>query len=695
MTIGVSITLSACNNPKETNMNPLLSEFDTPYGVPPFEQIKPEHFKPAHIEAMAIQNKEIDAIVNNEETPDFDNTVAALDYSGELLTQVSRIFSNIRSANTNDELQAIAKELSPLTTSHKGNIKLNEDLFKRIKYVFEHQGEMDLTQEEAKLLEKTYKSFIRGGANLDEDAKGKLREIDEKLALLSLEFGENLLKETNAYQMLLENEVDLAGLPDAVIAGAAEAAAEAGQEGKWMFTLHKPSWIPFLQYSEKRELREELYKAMYKRADNDNEFDNKAIISDMLKLRTQKAQLLGYRSHAAYMLEDRMAKEAGNVYELLEQLWTPAIKIAKKEAAMMQEMIDAEGGDFELASWDWWYYAEKIRKEKFDLDEEELRPYFSKDAVTKGVFSLMEQLFGVTFEKIDDIPVYHPDAVAYKVLDKDGSYLGIQYLDYYPRASKRAGAWSTSYRKQQVRDGEEMKNIGSIVCNFSKPTGDKPALFSFDETLTLFHEMGHGIHALFSNCTYPGISGTSVPRDFVELPSQILENWGAHPDFLKTYALHYETSEPIPEELIEKIVAASKFNQGFATTEYLAASILDMDYHTSEEVVDINVDAFEKASMDKIGLIEEIIPRYKSTYFNHIFASGYSAGYYSYIWAEVLDKDAFEAFKETELLNQELAQSFRDNILAKGGTVDPMEMYVNFRGQRPDVNALLEGRGLN
>lgn len=676
-------------------MNPLLAEFDTPYGVPPFELIKPEHYKPAYEKAMAVQNEEIEAIVNEEADPDFDNTIAALDYSGQLLNQVSNIFSNIRSANTNDELTAIAKELSPLTTAHSGNIKLNAVLFSKIKTVYENQGSADLTQEQVKLLEKKYKSFIRGGANLNDEDKDKLRNIDEELAMLSLNFGENLLKETNSYQLVIEEEEDLAGLPEAVVSGAAEAAEGAGLTGKWLFTLHKPSWIPFLQYSEKRELREQLYKAMYNRADNGNEFDNNEIISGMIKLRTERAQLLDYESHADYMLEERMAKEPENVYDLLMKLWEPALAIAKKEAGMMQDMINAEGGDFKLASWDWWYYAEKIRKEKYDLDEEELRPYFSKDAVTKGVFSVVEQLFGVTFEKIDDIPVYHEDAVAYKVLDKDGSYLGIQYLDYYPRASKRAGAWSTSYRKQCVRDGENLKNIGSIVCNFSKPTGDKPALFSFDETLTLFHEMGHGIHGLFSDCTYPGISGTSVSRDFVELPSQIMENWGAHPEVLKTYALHYETGEPIPDELIEKITASSKFNQGFATVEYLAASLLDMDFHTTSEVKDIDVKAFEIAAMDKVGLIEEIIPRYRSTYFNHIFSSGYSAGYYSYIWAEVLDKDAFEAFKETELFNQELAQSYRDNILSKGGTADPMDMYISFRGQKPDVNALLEGRGLN
>lgn len=676
-------------------MNPLLNEFDTPYGVPPFDLIESEHFMPAYKVAMTLQLEEIDAIVQNEEAPDFDNTIAAYDYSGRLYKQVSTIFGNIRSANTNDELQAIAKELVPLTAAHGASIKMNEALFARIKSVYEQQETMNLNTEQSKLLDKIYKSFVRGGANLDAEGKDKLKTINERLSMLSLQFGENLLKETNNFQLVIEDKEDLAGLTETIIAGAAETAEAKGLSGKWVFTLHKPSWIPFLQYSEKRELREKLYKAMYNRANNNDEFDNKEIVNELLKLRTEKAHLLGYESHADYMLEDRMAKEAADVYELLMKLWEPALSIAKEEAAMMQAMIDKEGGNFKLASWDWWYYAEKIRKEKYELDEEEIRPYFSVDAVTNGVFSVIKKLYGVSFEKLEDIPAYHEDAVAYKVIDKDGSYMGIQYIDYFPRPSKRGGAWSTSYRKQHVIDGEKVQNIGSVVCNFSKPTGGMPALLSFDEALTLFHEMGHAIHALFSDCTYPGISGTSVSRDFVELPSQIMENWGAHPEVLKTYAKHYETGEAIPEELIEKISASSKFNQGFVTTEYLAASLLDMDYHVRSAVEDIDIENFEKEALNKVGLIDEIIPRYRTTYFNHIFASGYSAGYYSYIWAEVLDKDAFEAFKETELFNQDLAQSFRDNILSAGGTGDPMEMYLAFRGQEPDVQALLDGRGLN
>jgi len=689
------LVLGSCTRSNETAMNPLLQEFETPFGVPPFDKIETEHYMPAFKEAMKRHNEEIEAITSNTEAPTFENTVAAFDYSGETLDRVSNVFYNLRSADTNDEMQEIAKELVPLLSEHRSNINLDPDLFARIKTVWDQRESLDLTREQEMLLDKIYKRFVRGGANLDEEDQANLRKIDEELSMLSLQFGENLLNETNNFKLVIKDSANLAGLPESVIAGAADAAKEAGEEGNWVFTLHKPSWIPFLQYSEKRDLREKIYKAMYNRGNNENENDNKAIVEKMVKLRTERSGLLGYANHADYMLEDRMAKEPQNVYDLLMKLWDPALSKAKEEAAMMQEMIDREGGDFELASWDWWYYAEKIRKEKYDLDEEETRPYFSLDDVREGVFYVLEKLYGVTFEPNDEIPLYHEDAMAFEVKDKDGSHQGVLYMDFHPRASKRAGAWSTSYRKQHVRDGENITTVGSIVCNFSKPTGDKPALLSFDETLTFFHEMGHAIHGLLSDCTYPGISGTSVPRDFVELPSQIMENWGAHPDVLKVYAMHYETGEPIPDELIEKIDAAGKFNQGFATVEYLAASVLDMDYHTLEQVRELDVNEFEERSMDRIGLIDAIIPRYRSTYFSHIFSGGYSAGYYSYIWAEVLDKDAFKAFEETSLFNPELASKFREHILSSGGTDDPMEMYLRFRGQEPDPDALLEARGLN
>ncbi|MEX0986765.1 MAG: M3 family metallopeptidase [Bacteroidales bacterium] len=692
--LGTTLIIASCNTNKK-EMNPLLAEFETPFGVPPFDLIENEHYMPAHIRAMELHNEEIDAITGNKEAPTFENTIAALDYSGEILNRVSSIFSNIRSANTNDEMQDIAKELVPLSSEHRSNISLNSELFARIQSVYNQRDELELSDEQAMLLEKTYKRFIRGGAGLNEDDKTIMRDINEQLAMLTLQFGDNILKETNSFNLVIETEDDLAGLPDGVISSAAEAASETGLDGKWAFTLHQPSWIPFLTYAEKRDLREQLYKAMYNRGNNNNEYDNKEIIDKIVNLRIQRAHLLGYDSHAAYVLEENMSKNGENVYALLMKLWTPAVQMAEKEAEMMQEMIDKEGGNFKLEPWDWWYYAEKIRKEKYELDDEELRAYFSLDDVTEGVLYVIEKLYGVTFERKDDLPVYHENVIAYEMKDADGSHLGIQYMDFHPRASKRAGAWSTSYRKQHIRDGEHVSTIGSIVCNFSKPSGDKPALISFDEALTFFHEMGHALHGQFSDCTYPGISGTSVPRDFVELPSQIMENWGAHPEVLKVYAKHYKTGETIPGELIQKLEASSKFNMGFVTTEYLAASLLDMKYHTITEPVDLDVTEFEERAMDEISLIDEIIPRYKSTYFSHIFSGGYSAGYYSYIWSEVLDKDAFNAFVETgDIFNKELAESFRHNILSRGGTREPMEMYKAFRGKEPDVNALLESRGL-
>jgi len=677
-------------------MNPLLAEFDTPFGVPPFDQVAYEHYMPAFKKAMELQNAEIDDIINNDEAPTFENTIAALDYSGARLDAVSNVFYNIKSANTSDEMQEIARELVPLRSAHSSNINLNADLFERIRTVYDQGDALNLTGEQEMLLDKTYKRFVRSGASLDEEDKANMRKIDEELSMLSLRFGDNLLKETNNYQLVIDDREDLGGLPDGVIASAAEAAKSAGMEDKWVFTLHKPSWIPFLTYADKRELREEIYKAMYNRGNRGNENDNKEIINKTIKLRTERAKLLGYESHADFVLEERMAKNGQNVYDLLMKLWTPAVRMAKEEAAMMQEMIDREGGEFELASWDWWYYAEKIRKEKYDLDDEKLREYFSLEDVTTGVLDVINQLYGITFERRDDIPVYHPDVIAYELKDKDGAHLGVQYMDFYPRPGKNSGAWSTSYRKQHVREGENISTVGSIVCNFSKPSGGKPALISFDEAMTFFHEMGHALHGQFSDCTYPGISGTSVPRDFVELPSQIMENWGGHPSVLKTYAKHYQTGVPIPDEMLQKLEASSKFNMGFVTTEYLAAGILDMDYHTITEVRDLDVNAFEKQSMEQVGLIDEIIPRYKSTYFSHVFSGGYSAGYYSYIWSEVLDKDAFNAFVESgDLFNQELAASFRENVLSQGGTREAMEMYLDFRGQEPDETALLKARGLD
>ncbi|MGW8314741.1 MAG: M3 family metallopeptidase [Bacteroidales bacterium] len=678
----------------ESNMNPFLNPFDTPFGVPPYDQIRNEDFIPAFEEGIRQQKEEIDAIVQNSEAPTFENTIAAFDQSGEILRRVDGVFSPLRSAETSDEIDSIAEVLVPITSAHQSDMMLNEVLFARVKTLYDQRSSLDLNQEQSRVLEKIYKRFEKGGANLDEAGKARIREINERLSLLTMQFGNNLLAETNDYELLIDNEADLAGLPESVRSTAAETAEKAGYSGKWLFTLQKPSWIPFLQYAENRDLREKLYKAMYMRSNQDNKYDNKQIIKEILDLRIERAQMLGYETHADFMLEDRMAKEPGHVYDLLMQIWDPALNKAKEERDMMQEMINSEGGDFELRSWDWWYYAEKIRKARYDLDEEALRPYFSLETVREGLFSVVNQLYGLNFEAREDLPVYNEEVTAYEVKDRDGSHLGILYMDFHPRPGKRGGAWSTSIRKAQTVNGERIAPIGSIVMNFTRPTGGKPALLSFDEVLTLFHETGHALHGLLTKCEYLTTSGTSVARDFVELPSQIMENWAAHPDVLRTYAKHYETGETIPEELLDKMEAAGKFNQGFATVEYLAASILDMDYHTLTDASDVDVNRFEENSMDRIGLIDAIIPRYKSTYFQHIFSGGYSAGYYSYIWAEVLDKDAFNAFLETSLFDQEVATSFRQNILEKGGSEDEMTMYMNFRGKEPTIEPLLKGRGL-
>jgi len=693
--IVVLFILSSCSMKDNQNMNPFLGEYSTPFGVPPFDLIENEHFIPAFKEGIKQQEADIEAIINNSESPDFANTISAFDLSGETLRKVEGVFDKLKSAETSDEIDSIAKVLVPITSAHRSNLMLNADLFARVKEVYENQQSMNLNAEQARVLEKIYKRFVRNGANLDEQGKVRIREIDEKLSMLSMQFGNNMLAETNSYQLLIENEADLAGLPESVRSAASDAAEGAGFSGKWMFTLHKPSWIPFLQYSKKRELREEIYRAMFMRSNTGNEYDNKEIIKETLALRSERANLLGYESHANYTLTERMSQEPSNVYELLMQIWKPALVKARGEAAMMQQMIDRDGENIKLESWDWWYYAEKIRKEKYDLNEEEVRAYFSLEAVKEGLFNVVNQLYGLTIEARNDLPSYHKEAMAYEVKEKDGSHLGILYMDFHPRPGKESGAWSTSIRQAHSENGQRVSPVHMIVMNFTRPTGGKPALLSFDETLTFYHEFGHALHSMLTKCDYLTTSGSSVAWDFVELPSQIMENWGGHPEVLKTYAKHYETGAYIPDELIDKLEAASKFNQGFVTLEYVAASILDMDYHTLEDASGLDVNDFETASMDRIGLIDEIIPRYRSTYFAHIFAGGYSAGYYSYIWAEVLDKDAFNAFLETSLFDQSTALAFRENILEKGGSVEEMEMYVNFRGKEPTIEPLLKGRGLN
>lgn len=675
--------------------NPLLTDFNTPFGVPPFDKIKVEHFEPAFIEAMKQQKAAIDQIVNSKEEPTFENTILALEYSGALLSKVSGVFYPLSSANTGPAMQEVTQKLAPMFSRHNDDINLNPELFKRIKAVYVKKDELDLNPEQLMLLTKIYDGFVRGGANLDPEKQARFREINEELSKLSVQFGDNVLAETNSYQMVIENEDDLAGLPEWLKTSAAEVANRTGHEGKWVFTVHNPSWIPFLQYSENRELREKLFRAYFMRGNNNNENDNKEIFQKIIPLRLERAQLLGYPTHAHFVLENTMAKTPDNVNQFLLGLWDPALKRAKSEAYDMQKMIDAEGKNFRLQSWDWWYYAEKVRKDKYDLDENMLKPYFPLEGVKKGIFLLTEKLWGLQYEKLTNVPVYHEEAEVYEVKEADGSHIGLLYMDFHPRESKRGGAWMTAFRSQHVnKDGEYITPVITIVCNFTRPSGDTPALLSIDEVETFFHEFGHALHGLLSNTTYPRLAGTNVARDFVELPSQIMENWSTDPEFLRMYAFHYQTGEVIPEELIAKMQESGSFNQGFATTEYLAASILDMDYHTLEAVENLDVLKFEEKSMKKIGLIDEIIPRYRTTYFQHIINLGYSSGYYSYIWSGLLDADAYEAFKETgNIFDQETAKRFRI-LLEKGGTVDPADLYRQFRGADPNPKALLRQRGL-
>jgi peptidyl-dipeptidase Dcp len=685
------LVLLACSAQQQ---NPFFSEFDTPHGVPPFDKIKLQHYRPAFEEGMKRQLATIDEIANNPEPATFENTVVALERSGDLLTKVDNVFRGLNSANTNDEMQALAKEIAPLQSKHRDMIRFNEKLFARVEEVFEQRESLVLSPEQRKLLEDYYKYFVRGGAKLGPDEKAKLGEINEELSVLSLQFGENILKETNAFELVIENEEDLAGLPDAVIQGAAEVAAERGHEGTWVFTLHKPSMLPFLQYSKRRDLREKIFTAYINMGNNGDEIDNKGILARIAALRVTRANLLGYETYAHYILDENMAKEPRTVYDFLYKIWKPAVNRAEGEARMLQEMIDEEGGDFELEPWDWWYYAEKVKKAKYDIDEEMLRPYFELGNVMNGAFELATRLYGITFEERSDIPAYHEDVKAYEVKEADGTHIGILYTDYYPRASKRGGAWMGEYRSQSRPEGRMVTPVITNCGNFSKPTADTPALLSLDEVLTLFHEFGHALHGLLSECTYEMLSGTNVATDFVELPSQIMENWVTEPEMLKIYALHYRTGEPMPNELIDRIRNARLFNQGFAVTELLAASILDMDWHTLTEPVEYDPIAFENETFKRIGLIPEIVCRYRSPYFRHIFSSGYAAGYYSYIWAEVLDADAFQAFKEKGLFDRETGERFREHILATGGSEEPMILYKRFRGKEPSIEPLLDRRGL-
>jgi len=691
---------TACNTEtkkesKTMTDNVLLQKFDTPFEVPPFDQIKQSDYVPAYKEAIKQHNAEIDAIVNNSEAPTFENTIEALELSGQLLTQVDNIFENLTSTITDSTMQAIAKEVSPLMSAHGDDIYLNDKLFERIKTVYDQKDKLNLDTEKAMLLEKTYKAFVRGGANLSDKDKETLRGLNKELSMLSLQFGENVLNETNAFEMLLTNEADLAGLPEGVKQAAAANAKDHGHESGWLFTLDKPSLIPFITYSDKRDLREKMFKGYIMRGDNNNANDNKEVVKKMVNLRLERAKLLGFKNHASYILDNNMAKNPDNVFELMGKVMPKANEMAKKELVELQKLADSEGANIKIEPWDWWYYSEKVRKAKYDLDEEQLRPYFKLENVKNAVFEVAGKLYGLKFVRNKEIPVYHKDAEAYEVHNADGSLQAILYMDFYPRASKRPGAWMTSFRKQHYKDGKNIIPVISVVTNFTKPTADKPSLLNFDEVSTLFHEFGHALHGMLSDCQYTSLSGTAVPRDFVEMPSQIMENWASEPEVMKAYFKHYKTGEAIPDELIAKIQKSGKFNAGFAISEYTAAAYLDMAWHTITEPFTGDVNAFENEQMKKIGLIDEIVVRYRSTYFSHIFAGGYSAGYYAYMWAEVIDADAFQAFKEAGIFDKKTAQSFRDNILSRGGTEDAMELYKKFRGRAPMIDAYLERKGLN
>lgn len=687
----MSCMVCACGQQAADTDNPFLTEFETPYGTPDFNRIKVEHYEPAFLKGIEQQNQEIKAIVENPEEPTFENTIVALDNSGEILARVSGVFFALTEADTNDELMALEGKIAPMLSEHSDNIFLNQDLYKRVAAVHaqEEAGKITLTTEQHYLLDKYYKEFIRSGAGLDAQKQERLREINKQLSTLTIEFGNHVLADNNDYLLVVDKKEDLAGLPEAVIEGAAHEAKAHGKDGKWVFTLQESSRTPLLQYAQNRELRKNIYQAYTSLGNRGNANDNKDVLKQVLALRLEKAQLMGFSNYAEYQLSDNMAKTPQNALDLLYGLWKYSIKNAEAEAAELQKIMDREGKGEKLEAWDWWYYAEKLRQEKYSLNEDEIKPYFSQEDVFNGLCMVVNKLYGITLTPCDSISVYNKDVKTYIVKDADGSLLGVFYSDYMPRASKRSGAWMSNFREEQ----EGVRPLIYNVASFTKPAGDIPSLLTIDEARTMFHEFGHALHGLLTQCKYKGVSGTSVARDFVELPSQIMEHWAVAPEVLKMYAKHYKTREAIPDSLIAKIENQALFNQGFMTTELLAAAILDMEMHCLTTMEGFDVLQFEKQLMDKIGLMPQIAPRYRSTYFNHIMG-GYAAGYYCYLWAERLDTDAFEAFKEHGLFDQATATSFRKNILEKGGSDDPMKLYVTFRGAEPSIEPLLQARGL-
>ncbi len=678
--------------PNRNTENPLLKEWKSSYRLPPFEQIKPEHYKEAFLIGIKEEENDINVIINQTAVPTFDNTIEKLDRSGKTLRKISAVFYGLASAQSSPEILALQAEMSPVLSKHGDNIQMNEELFKRVKKIYDSQDKLSLNKEQRRLLTDTYKNFVRNGALLSEESKDRLKQINEQISSLQTKFGQNLLAETASYKLIIDNEKDLSGLPSNFVQAAANRAKSNGMEGKWMFGLDNPSIMPFLQFADNRDLRKQILTAYQNRCNNNNDKDNKEIIKQLLSLRSEKAKLLGFPTYADYALDDRMAKKPQAVYGLLDQIWIPALYMAKQEAAAMQKMM----GIVPLEAWDWRYYNEKLLAQNFDISEEKLRPYFQSDHVREGIFWVANQLYGISFTELKDVSKPHPDAKAFLCKDADGkTTLGILYIDLFARPGfKRGGAWCGSYRTQTYEGNVRTLPITTIVCNFTPPLGDKPALLSADEVETFFHEFGHALHNLFKDVHYYGVAG--VARDFVELPSQIMEHWAFQPQVLKQYARHYQTGEIIPQDLVDKLIKSGKFGQGFATIEYLAASYLDMDYHVSDNPEIPDVLKFETEVLNnKRGLIKQIPPRYRSTYFQHTMTGGYTSGYYSYIWAEVLDADAFKAFEESgDIFNKELAAKFRQYILAPGCIDEESTMYKNFRGHEPGIDALLENRGL-
>ena len=718
--MATTIALASCSK----RQNPLIVEPTGTFSAPEFSKIESTDYLPAFKEAFRQQKTEIDAIASNAEEPTYANTIDALEKSGRLLAYVNGIFMNVNETDADSVMKKTEEIITPMLTEQSAYITMNERLFQRVKSLYDQSSSLGLTREQEMVLEKYYKMFVKGGALLNAEQKAELVEIDKELSLATMQFGNNSLAETNAYTLNITTEADLAGLPESVIAAAKDRAEAAGKDG-WLFTLQKPSWEPFLQYADNRALRKEMYLAYTMRGNNDNENDNKALIKQILSLRLRKAQLFGYKTFADYQLEDKMAKTPEAAYNLLMTIWEPAIVRAKEEAADLQQLLTADlaaraaeiqgdevASDPKLQAWDWWYYSEKLRQQRFALDESEIKPYFSLENVRKGAFMVAGKLYGLSFKPLTvagqlnssenpettSIPVpdvYHPEVSCFEVLDEDGSHLALYYTDYFPRATKRAGAWMNNIFDAVHLDGVDQDPMIVNVCNFTTPSGNTPSLLNIDETRTLFHEFGHATHGFLTKCKYPMVSGTSVARDFVELPSQVLEHWAVEPEVMKQYACHYQTGEPIPDSLIAKLQSVGNFNSGFETTELVAAALLDMECHMLDNYDNFEAGAFEKAVADKIGLIPEIAFRYRSTYFNHVFSGGYAVGYYSYLWAEVLDADAFEAYKESgDVLNEELGRSFRRNILEMGGSEEPMELYKRFRGSAPNPDAMLRGRGL-